>query len=208
LVIDLFEERKSKKIKTKTFLKAEAILLVRVPATIITSDCLGEALNTIPNLSISYLEAAKRNYQTLQKILKKSKNQCASSQPHSTPTQRSSATKPPSSPNLQVDRPLTQQILCNRMRCMINLKVFQGSTQNLLYSSNLRGKNPTYFEAIHIQGCKNTLLMLELIPESHLRMPLSLFDRFCFEPQHKKSNFALLKGFHKLLIAKSIKTIQ
>ncbi len=32
--------------------------MVNVPATIITSDCLGLARNTIPNLSISYLEAA------------------------------------------------------------------------------------------------------------------------------------------------------
>ena len=42
-----------------TFLKAGAILLVSVPATIITSLCLGLALKTIPNLSISYLLAAE-----------------------------------------------------------------------------------------------------------------------------------------------------
>ena len=33
-------------------------MLVSVPATIIRSDCLGEALNIIPNLSISYLLTA------------------------------------------------------------------------------------------------------------------------------------------------------
>ena len=43
----------------QTFLIAGAILLVRVPATIITSDCLGLARNTTPNLSMSYLGAAK-----------------------------------------------------------------------------------------------------------------------------------------------------
>lgn len=36
-----------------TFRSAGAILFVNVPATIITSACLGDALNTIPNLSIS-----------------------------------------------------------------------------------------------------------------------------------------------------------
>ena len=41
-----------------TFLKAGAILLVRVPATMMTSACLGEALNTMPYLSMSYLGAA------------------------------------------------------------------------------------------------------------------------------------------------------
>jgi hypothetical protein len=35
-------------------LKTGAILLVNVPATIIKSECLGEALKIIPNLSISY----------------------------------------------------------------------------------------------------------------------------------------------------------
>ena len=39
----------------KLFLKAGAILFVKVPATIITSDCLGEALGAAPNLSKSYL---------------------------------------------------------------------------------------------------------------------------------------------------------
>lgn len=34
--------------------KHGAILLVKVPATIIISDCLGEALNIIPKRSISY----------------------------------------------------------------------------------------------------------------------------------------------------------
>ena len=38
--------------------KHGAILLVNVPATIIKSDCLGEALNIIPNRSISYLLVA------------------------------------------------------------------------------------------------------------------------------------------------------
>lgn len=33
-------------------------MLVSVPATIIKSDCLGEALKIIPNLSISYLLTA------------------------------------------------------------------------------------------------------------------------------------------------------
>jgi sulfopyruvate decarboxylase TPP-binding subunit len=35
--------------------RAGAILLVSVPATIIKSACLGDALNIIPNLSKSYL---------------------------------------------------------------------------------------------------------------------------------------------------------
>jgi len=35
-------------------LKTGAILLVSVPATIIKSECRGDALNMIPNLSISY----------------------------------------------------------------------------------------------------------------------------------------------------------
>lgn len=35
--------------------KTGAILLVKVPATIIKSECRGEALKIIPNLSISYL---------------------------------------------------------------------------------------------------------------------------------------------------------
>ena len=39
----------------KLFLRAGAILFVKVPATIITSDCLGEALGAAPNLSRSYL---------------------------------------------------------------------------------------------------------------------------------------------------------
>ena len=42
-----------------TFLRAGAILLVTVPATIMTSACRGLALNTTPNRSISYLGAAK-----------------------------------------------------------------------------------------------------------------------------------------------------
>lgn len=41
-----------------TFLKAGAILLVSVPATMMTSACLGLALNTTPNLSMSYRGAA------------------------------------------------------------------------------------------------------------------------------------------------------
>ncbi len=40
------------------FLNAGAILLVKVPATIIISLCLGLALNTTPNRSWSYLAAA------------------------------------------------------------------------------------------------------------------------------------------------------
>lgn len=39
-------------------LKAGAILLVRVPATTMTSDCLGLGLKISPNRSISYLAAA------------------------------------------------------------------------------------------------------------------------------------------------------
>ena len=39
-------------------LKTGAILFVKVPATIIKSECLGEALKIIPNLSISYLLTA------------------------------------------------------------------------------------------------------------------------------------------------------
>ena len=35
-----------------------AILFVRVPATIIKSECRGDARNSIPNLSISYLLTA------------------------------------------------------------------------------------------------------------------------------------------------------
>ena len=38
--------------------KTGAILFVRVPATIIRSDCLGEALKIIPKRSISYLLTA------------------------------------------------------------------------------------------------------------------------------------------------------
>lgn len=41
-----------------TFRKAGAILFVSVPATIITSDCLGDARNRIPIRSWSYLAAA------------------------------------------------------------------------------------------------------------------------------------------------------
>lgn len=40
-----------------TFLRAGAILLVNVPATIMTSDCLGLGLKMMPNLSKSYLAA-------------------------------------------------------------------------------------------------------------------------------------------------------
>lgn len=46
-------------IETLTLLRAGAILFVTVPATIITSDCLGVARNTTPNRSISYRGAAK-----------------------------------------------------------------------------------------------------------------------------------------------------
>ena len=42
-----------------TLRNAGAILFVTVPATIISSDCLGLALNTTPNRSMSYLGAAK-----------------------------------------------------------------------------------------------------------------------------------------------------
>lgn len=41
-----------------TFRNAGAILFVSVPATIMTSDWRGEARNTMPNLSISYRDAA------------------------------------------------------------------------------------------------------------------------------------------------------
>ena len=41
-----------------TFRMAGAILFETVPATIMTSDCLGLALNTTPNRSMSYLGAA------------------------------------------------------------------------------------------------------------------------------------------------------
>ena len=41
-----------------TFRKAGAILFVSVPATIITSDCLGEPRGAAPNLSKSYLGIA------------------------------------------------------------------------------------------------------------------------------------------------------
>merc|ERR1719266_202166 len=41
-----------------TLLKAGAILLVKVPATIMTSACLGDALKTTPYRSMSYLGAA------------------------------------------------------------------------------------------------------------------------------------------------------
>lgn len=41
-----------------TFLRAGAILFVRVPATMMQSDCLGDALKTTPNLSMSYRGAA------------------------------------------------------------------------------------------------------------------------------------------------------
>lgn len=41
-----------------TLRSAGAILLVSVPATIITSDCRGLARNTMPNLSMSYRDAA------------------------------------------------------------------------------------------------------------------------------------------------------
>jgi hypothetical protein len=42
-----------------TFLRAGAILLVRVPATIMRSACLGLALNTTPKRPMSYRGAAK-----------------------------------------------------------------------------------------------------------------------------------------------------
>lgn len=40
-----------------TILKAGAILFVTVPATMMISDCLGDALKMIPSLSWSYLGA-------------------------------------------------------------------------------------------------------------------------------------------------------
>jgi hypothetical protein len=52
-----------------------AILLVKVPATIIRSECLGEGLNTTPNLSQSYLLTAECIISTAQQANPKVRGQ-------------------------------------------------------------------------------------------------------------------------------------
>jgi len=56
-------------------LKAGAILLVKVPATIIKSDCLGVALKITPNLSKSYLLTVECIISTAQHARPKVKGQ-------------------------------------------------------------------------------------------------------------------------------------